>query len=76
MAEPKSLADAAVDALAAVSRMDFGLDNEHAERHHVRSLKRIAEQHLELAFRAARELAWLAEDARREGQEKRNAQNV
>lgn len=66
MTDHKSLADNAVDALAAVARMEFGVTNEHDERHLIRNLKRHAEQALDNAFRLARELAWLAEDTRRE----------
>lgn len=65
MADHKSLADAAVDALAAVAQMDAGVTLEDFERHQVRTLKRMAEQTLTDAFRLARELAWLAEDVRK-----------
>jgi len=73
MSDRKSLADDAVDALAAVGRMDFNVTNEHDERHLVRNLKRMAEQALEQGFRHARELAWLAEDTRREADKARAA---
>jgi hypothetical protein len=73
MADQKSLADSAVDVLAAVSRMDFGLTNEHEERHQVRTLKRLAESALAEAFRHARDLAWLAEDVRKTSQDARDA---
>jgi hypothetical protein len=63
VSDRKSLADQAVDALAAVARMDADVTNEDDLRYHVRSLKRIAEEHLGNAFRQARDLAWLAEDA-------------
>lgn len=71
MADRTSLADAAVDALAAVARMDWNVANEHDERHHIRSLKRLAETSLTDAFRQARELAWLAEDMHKEGERRR-----
>jgi hypothetical protein len=73
MADRESLADQAVDALAAVARMGGNLTNEHEERHHVRTLKRLAEQKLTDAFRQARELAWLAEDMQREAEKRRAA---
>lgn len=69
MSDHKSLADAAVDALAAVSRMDADVTNEDEARHQVRTLKRLAEQALTEAFRHARELAWLAEDVRKTARE-------
>lgn len=71
MSDHKSLADAAVDALAAVSRMDAEVTNEDAERHQVRALKRLAEQTLTEAFRLARELAWIAEDVRKTAKEQK-----
>jgi hypothetical protein len=72
MSERTSLADAAVDALAAVGRMDLNVTNEHDERHHIRTLKRLAETKLADAFREARELAWLAEDMHKEGERRRS----
>jgi hypothetical protein len=75
MSDHKSLAAAAVDALAAIDRMDATVTNEHEERHHIRSLKRIADQILADAFRQARELAWLAEDVQRLAQQARDAKD-
>lgn len=66
-----SLADDAVSALAAVRRMDDGVELEHDERHQVRSLKRYAEQTLAEAFHRAQELAFLASDIRKLGDERR-----
>jgi hypothetical protein len=68
MSEPRSLADSAVATLAAVRAMDAQTTNEHDERHQIRTLKRLAEQTLSEAFRAASELAWLAEDVRKTAQ--------
>jgi hypothetical protein len=68
-----SLADRAISALAAVARMDADVTNEHDERHHIRSLKRIAEQGLIEAFRNASELAYTAEDMHRSGEKTREA---
>ena len=62
MAENMSLADQAVQALAMVKAMDEGVDNEHPERHVVRSMKRVAQQSLEAAFRNAIDVAWMAKD--------------
>jgi hypothetical protein len=71
MTDRSSLADRAIDALAAVSRMDAEVTNEHDERHHVRTLKRLAEEALSEAFRHARQLAYLAEDVRRTAREQK-----
>jgi hypothetical protein len=59
-----SLADQAVAVLAAVSAIDAGITNDHPERHQIRSIKRLAEQHLADAMRHAHSLAYLADDAR------------
>ena len=56
-----SLADRAVDAIAAVRAMGEGLGMEHPERHAVRDLKRAAEAILETALHQARGLAYTAE---------------
>ncbi|MEG1769180.1 MAG: hypothetical protein RR311_11990 [Comamonas sp.] len=57
----QSLADKAVDAIAAVRAMGEGLGMEHPERHAVRDLKRAAEAILETALHQARGLAYTAE---------------
>ena len=57
----QSLADKAVDAIAAVRAMGEGLGMEHTERHAVRDLKRAAEAILETALHQARGLAYTAE---------------
>jgi len=64
MSETKSLADMAVETLAAVSCMDSMTGNDHAERHTIRALKRTAETIIENAFRQAMGLAYAAEDLR------------
>lgn len=74
MAERFSLADQAVSALAAVQRMDYAITNEHEERHEVRTLKRLAEQALDAAFRHVQDLAFLAEQVHTRAQEARDAQ--
>lgn len=56
-----SLAEKAVDAIAAVRAMGEGLGMEHPERHAVRDLKRAAEAILETALHQARGLAYTAE---------------
>lgn len=62
----RSLADMAVETLAAVKAMDDGLTNEHPGRHQIRSLKRLAEKAIDDALRAATEMAYLAKDVRKE----------
>jgi hypothetical protein len=62
--EPKSLADRAVETLAAVRAMDTGVALEHPERHTVRELKATAEQIIEQALRQAARLAESANDLR------------
>lgn len=59
--EHPSLADKAVDTIAAVRALGEGLGMEHPERHAVRDLKRAAEDILETALRQARSLAYTAE---------------
>lgn len=61
MAEQKSIADSAVDTLAAVRAMGQSLDLCCPERHAVRELKQVAEAILIDALRQARGLAFVAE---------------
>ena len=65
MAQNMSLADQVIEALAAVSQMDHGMDNDQPERHEVRNLKRIAEQAIADAMRTAVELSWQAKAVRK-----------
>jgi len=65
MSETKSLADMAVETLAAVKDMDKGLENENAERHTVRALKQTAELLISGVLLQTRELAYAAEDLRK-----------
>jgi len=62
--ETKSLADRAVETLAAVRAMDTGVEIEHSERHTVREMKATAEQIIEQALRQAQRLAVSAQDLR------------
>lgn len=64
MSQLESLADRAVDTLAAVSTMCDGVDNSHPERHTIRALKSAAEDILAAALRQARGLAYTAETLR------------
>lgn len=61
MSQQQSLADAAVETLAAVRAMDNGIDLSHPERHVIRDLKRNAEALIGDALRRARELAYAAD---------------
>lgn len=63
MAE-QSLADMAVETLAAVRAMDNGVALTHPERHVIRDLKRDAEALIADALRRARSLAYTAESIR------------
>ncbi len=62
MAENMSLADQAIQAISMVKAIDDSVDNEHPERHVVRSMKRVAEQALSAAFRNAIDVALMAKD--------------
>ena len=62
MAENMSLADLAVQAIAMVKAIDESVENDHPERHVVRSMKRVAQQCLEAAFRNAIDVARMAKD--------------
>ncbi len=63
MAEHPSLADQAVMALSMVKAMgESRMSLEHPERHAIRSMKRVAEQILETAFRQAIDLAYQSAD--------------
>lgn len=62
MSERQSLADQAVQTLAAVSRIGEGMSNESPERHTIRSMKRIAEQAIESGLRIAMDLSYQAEN--------------
>lgn len=75
MGEHLSLADKAVDTIAAVRAMTDGVENEHPERHAVRELKRAAEALLETALHQARGLAYTA-DHLREDMRKQEAQRA
>lgn len=61
MSQQQSLADAAVETLAAIRAMDNGIDLCHPERHVIRDLKRNAEALIADALRRARELAYTAD---------------
>ena len=56
-----SLADSAVDAIAAVRAMGEGMPADAPERHVVRNLKRMAEDIIGNALRHARDRAYQAE---------------
>lgn len=56
-----SLADSAVDTIAAVRAMGEGLPLEAPERHTVRNMKRVAEDIIGNALRQARDIAYQAE---------------
>lgn len=56
-----SLADSAVDAIAAVRAMGADMPADAPERHTVRNLKRMAEEIIGNALRHARDLAYQAE---------------
>lgn len=60
----QSLADMAVETLAAVRAMDNGIDLSHPERHVIRDLKRNAETMIADALRRARDLAFTADQVR------------
>ena len=68
-----SMADNAVDAIAAVRAMGEGLPIDAPERHTVRSLKRIAEDILTTAMRQARGLAYEAESLSKDMREPEKA---
>ena len=74
----QSLADRAVEALAAVRAMDAGVELTHPERHAVRDLKRAAEAILDTALRQAYMLTHaaqnLSEDMRKKEKESASAQ--
>jgi hypothetical protein len=57
----QSLADLAVQALAAVSAIDAKVSNEHPERHHIRAMKQTASSILSAAFTQAISIALYTE---------------
>ena len=69
MAE-QSLADRAIETLAAVRAMDDGVELAHPERHAVHELKRAAEAILDTALRQAYMLAHAAQDLREDMRKK------
>ena len=69
MAE-QSLADRAIETLAAVRAMDDGVELAHPERHAARELKRAAEAILDTALRQAYMLALAAQDLREDMRKK------
>lgn len=68
-----SMADNAVDAIAAVRAMGEGLPIDAPERHAVRSLQRTAEDILIQAMRQARDLAYQAESLSKDMREAEKA---
>lgn len=64
MAENMSLADQAVQALAAVKAIGAELTNDDPERHQVRLLQRLAEAQIAAGLRQAIDLAYMAKDLR------------
>jgi dUTPase len=71
---PPSLADQAVETLAAVSSIDRDVTNDHPERFVIRYMKRIAQDIIANALRQAMDLAYQADslktDMRKSEQEK------
>lgn len=61
MSQQPSIADRAVFALSAVSRMGENLTSEAIERHIVRNMKRLAEKAIEDGLHLALELSYQAE---------------
>lgn len=76
MSAQPSLADMAVQTLAAVASMDAEVTNEHPYRHQVRTLKRVAEALIGNALRSANELAYIAKDIQREHEEQATGSNT
>lgn len=60
MSDARSLADAAVETLAAIRAMDDGMTLDHPERHVIRDLKRTAESIVADALRQAQGLTFTA----------------
>ena len=75
MATQTSLADLAVETLAAVIEMGNEVDNECPERHAIRSLKRVAEEAITSGFRLALELSWQAKQLKKLSREIAEANN-
>lgn len=65
MAQNMSLADQVIQSLADVRQMDDGIDTDCPEHHAIWNLKRLAEQAIADAMRAATELAWQAKAIRK-----------
>lgn len=65
MATQTSLADLAIETLAAVIEMGNEVDNECPERHAIRSLKRVAEEAITSGFCLALELSWQAKQLKK-----------
>ncbi len=64
MTDHPSLADQAVEALAAIKALDERCQNEYPERHAMREVRRAAVSALSDAFRRVTELARVAECVR------------
>lgn len=69
MAQNMSLADQVIQALADVRQMDDGIYTDCPERNAIWNLKRLAEQAIADAMRAATELAWQAKAIRKMARE-------
>lgn len=64
MSQQESLADRAVRILAKLATLNDDVTNDHADRHALRNIKRIASSHLDAALREVEDLIYLADTVR------------
>lgn len=79
MSQNQSLADQAVDTIAAIRSLDTSTNMDHPERHAVRDMKRMATEIVTNALRQAHALVYsaqsLQDEMRRHEETQRAAQN-
>ncbi|KOC21160.1 hypothetical protein GL58_10730 [Comamonas testosteroni] len=66
MSQNQSLADQAVDTIAAIRNLDTGSNMDHPERHAVREMKRVASEIVTNALRQAQALVYSAESLQKD----------
>lgn len=76
MSQNQSLADQAVDTIAAIRNLDTWTNMDHPERHAVREMKRVASEIVTNALRQAQALVYSAESLQQDMRKHEAAQRA
>ena len=76
MSQNQSLADQAVDTIAAIRNLDTGTNMDHPERHAVREMKRVASEIVTNALRQAQALVHSAQSLQQDMRKHEAAQRA